>query len=62
MGNLGDFKSVGGGISEFRFSFGPGYRVYFVRRSGEVIVLLGGGDKASQSRDIATAIELSKEV
>ena len=57
-GNLGDHKSVGGGVSELRIDFGPGFRVYFGRRGRQVIVLLGGGDKRSQARDIKTAQEL----
>ena len=56
--NLGDHKSVGGGVSELRIDFGPGFRVYFGRRGRQVIVLLGGGDKRSQARDIKTAQEL----
>ena len=57
-GNLGDHKAVGGGVFELRIGFGPGFRVYFGRRGQQVIVLLGGGDKRSQARDIKTAQEL----
>ena len=52
LGNLGDHKPIGNGIYELRFSFGPGYRVYFGKYKQQVILLLGGGDKNSQSRDI----------
>lgn len=62
MGNLGDVKPVGGGVSELRIHQGAGYRVYLLRRGNTVIVLLYGGDKSSQSRDIAHAISLAKEV
>lgn len=55
LGNPGDVKSVGEGISEMRIDYGPGYRVYFTRRGPVVVVLLCGGDKASQDRDIALA-------
>lgn len=58
-GNLGDWKTVGGGVAEARLAFGPGYRLYFMRRGLEVIVLLCGGDKGSQKRDIRTALELA---
>lgn len=61
-GNLGDSKALGGGISEMRLDFGPGYRLYFTKRGVEVIVLLVGGDKSSQSRDIAKARELAKQL
>ena len=60
LGLLGDVKIVGGGISELRVDHGPGYRVYFMRRGGELIVLLCGGDKSTQSKDIARAKSLAK--
>jgi putative addiction module killer protein len=62
LGNPGDVKPVGSGVSEMRIDYGPGYRVYFVRRGAAVTVLLCGGDKRSQDRDIARALELAKEV
>lgn len=58
MGNFGDVKSVGEGISEIRIDSGPGYRLYFVRRESAVVLLLCGGDKSTQDRDIARAKEL----
>ena len=62
QGNLGDAKSVGGGVSELRFAFGPGYRVYYTMRGSVVVILLCGGDKDSQDRDIERAIDMAKEV
>jgi putative addiction module killer protein len=62
IGNPGDVKPVGGGISEMRIDYGPGYRVYFVGRGTEVVILLAGGDKRTQDRDIATARELARNI
>jgi putative addiction module killer protein len=61
-GQLGDVKSVGDRVSELRIDTGPGYRLYFTRRGGHLIVLLCGGDKSSQSRDIARAKALEREL
>lgn len=61
-GQIGDFKSVGGGVNELRIDFGPGYRLYFTRRGQELIVLLCGGDKTSQTRDISRAKALAQEI
>jgi len=55
LGNLGDVKSVGHGVSEIREHFGAGWRMYFTTRDGQIVVLLGGGAKSSQVRDIAAA-------
>ncbi len=60
-GNLGDCKPVGDGVSELRIDYGPGYRVYFARRGEVVILLLIGGDKSTQQRDIKKAKELNEE-
>ena len=62
LGNPGDVKSVGGGVSELRIDYGAGYRVYFVRRGETVIVLLGGGDKSTQVADIRAAASLARTV
>ena len=62
MGNPGDVGPVGGGVSELRIDYGLGYRVYYWQRGDFLVVLLGGGDKDSQRRDIPRAIELLRDV
>ena len=62
LGNPGDIKPVGHGISEMRIDCGPGYRIYFVRRGTTLIILLAGGDKGTQRQDIARAEELAQLV
>lgn len=61
-GNLGDVQPVGEGVSEARIHYGPGYRLYFVRHGEVVIVLLCGGDKSTQARDITRAKQLAREL
>ena len=62
LGLAGDVKPVGEGISELRIDYGPGYRVYFIRRGDTVVVLLAGGGKGTQDRDIATAFALARSL
>ena len=62
LGNPGDVKPVGDGVSELRIDYGPGYRVYFVQQGAIVIVLLAGGDKSTQDKDIKSAKKRAREL
>jgi putative addiction module killer protein len=62
MGNPGDTKTVGEGVSEMRIDHGPGYRVYYIRHERSVIILLAGGDKSTQARDIRNALRLARNL
>lgn len=62
LGNPGDVRPLGEGVSELRIDYGPGYRVYFTRRGDPLVVLLAGGDKHTQDRDIQTALELARNL
>ena len=61
-GNPGDVEPVGEGVSELRIDYGPGYRVYFKRQGRDVVILLAGGDKRTQSADIKTALRLARNL
>ncbi len=61
-GNPGDVEPVGEGVSELRINYGPGYRVYFKKRGRELIILLAGGDKSSQAKDIKAALRLARNL
>ena len=62
VGNPGDVRPVGEGVSELRIDYGPGYRVYFTMRGSTVIILLAGGDKRTQAADIKTALRLARNL
>lgn len=61
-GNSGDVKPVGEGVSELRIDYGPGYRIYFTKRGRELVILLAGGDKSTQTGDIKTALRLARNL
>ena len=61
-GNPGDVKPVGEGVSELRINYGPGYRVYYKKHGRQVVILLAGGDKRTQSKDIKTALRLAQNL
>lgn len=62
LGNFGDVEPVGEGVSELRIFYGAGYRIYFTRRSSIIVILLTGGDKSSQAKDIKKALELARQL
>ena len=62
LGNFGDVKPIGEGVSELRIDFGPGYRVYFIQRGQTLVVLLAGGDKRTKDRDIRKALKQAREL
>jgi putative addiction module killer protein len=62
LGNPGDVRPVGHGVSEMRIDYGPGYRVYFVQRGEVLVILLCGGDKRTQNRDVARALAIVREL
>lgn len=62
MGLVGDVKPVGGGVSELRVDYGPGYRVYFIQQGRKLVMLLVGGDKRTQARDIERAVAMARDL
>ena len=62
LGNLGDVKTIGEGVFEIRIDFGPGYRVYFARKQNVLVILLAGGNKSTQVKDIQKAKDLAKSM
>ena len=62
LGNPGDVRAVGHGVSELRIDYGPGYRIYFMQQGQSVVILLAGGDKSTQARDILRARNLAQEL
>ena len=61
-GNFGDYKSIGADVSELRITTGPGYRIYYTKKDDEIVILLVGGDKTTQSKDIQKAKQLAEEL
>ncbi|OGW19611.1 MAG: addiction module antitoxin RelB [Nitrospirae bacterium GWC2_46_6] len=62
LGLYGDVKPIGEGVSELRIDYGPGYRVYFVQRGQELVILLAGGDKSMQDKDVKAALDLARNL
>jgi len=62
LGLYGDVKPIGEGVSELRIDYGPGYRVYFVQRGQELVILLAGGDKSTQDKDVKAALDLARNL
>ena len=62
VGNPGDVKPVGGGVSELRINYGPGYRVYYKKQGHKILILLAGGDKRTQAKDIKKALQLAQNL